>query len=112
MDKRPDAGLHQELAKSGALLEYDTFFRHQYEPEKNLWPLLFQMIEAGYSGSIALAMDMADSAMWASMGIGPGMTGLIRIIQARLEQATVPGEIICSLLGGNILSRLARYSLD
>ncbi|WP_343390354.1 hypothetical protein [Candidatus Amarobacter glycogenicus] len=32
VDKRPDFGFHEALAKTGAMLEYDTFFRPKYKP--------------------------------------------------------------------------------
>ena len=57
MDKRPDIGLHKELARLGVLLEYDTFYRPDYNPSTNLWPLIEQMVSAGFSDRIALATD-------------------------------------------------------
>ncbi len=68
IDKRPDPVLHKELARAGYLLEYDTFFRPKYEPEKYLWPLILDMVNSGFSKSIALATDLADSTLWAVYG--------------------------------------------
>jgi predicted metal-dependent phosphotriesterase family hydrolase len=108
MDKRPDFMLHRDLAEAGVLLEYDTFYRPRYEPQKNLWPLLLRMISSGYSSSIALATDMAEPQLWSTLGEGPGLTGFIHIIQARLIQEDIPAGPIQSLMGGNIISRLAK----
>lgn len=108
MDKRPDIYLHQELAKTGVLLEYDTFFRSHYQPEMHVWPVLFQMIESGFSTSIGLATDMAEASMWSSTGKGPGPAGFITSVQARLTEAGVPINEINGLMGRNIWSRLAR----
>ena len=36
MDKRPDVGLHRSLAQAGVMLEYDTFYRPKYEPDRNV----------------------------------------------------------------------------
>ncbi len=107
IDKRPDFGLHRELASEGALLEYDTFFREKYDPERNLWPLLDRMLQAGLSGSLALATDLADSAMWQVRG-GPGLAALPGVIQLRLRGMGLEARVIQALLGGNILRRLAR----
>ncbi len=112
MDKRPDFNLHQELADAGALLEYDTFYRPQYHPEQNLWPLLLKMISSGHEKAVALATDMADANLWSSMGRGPGLKGFRSIIDARLEQECIPANIIDRLLGANILSRLAKPPLN
>jgi len=107
IDKRPDAGLHIELAQAGYLLEYDTFFRPKYKPEDNLWPLLSRMVNAGLSESIAVATDLADSTLWNSMGDGPGLTGFIEIIKSRMDTEFSDPIIVDQLMGGNISNRLA-----
>lgn len=106
MDKRPDPGLHRELAAEGVLLEYDTFFRPQYDPEHNLWPLLDGMLNAGLAGSIALATDLADPVQWETNG-GPGLAGLLNVVQLRLRGMGTRERAIHALLGGNIARRLA-----
>jgi 5-phospho-D-xylono-1,4-lactonase len=107
VDKRPDAGLHAELAQAGVLLEYDTFFRPKYLPDQNVWPLLMELVERGLGGSLALATDMADGAMWARIGGGPGLVGLIDTIQRRLLDSDLNPELVFGLVGGNITARLA-----
>lgn len=107
MDKRPDFGLHCEIAKFGALLEYDTFYRPKYSPETRVWPLLDGMIAAGFGNCIALATDMADAHMYTSIGNGPGLASLPGEISERLTKQNYPNEIIRQLTGGNIARRLA-----
>ncbi len=111
MDKRPDFKLHQELAMAGVLLEYDTFYRPQYNPEGNLWPLLEKMITSDMFSSVALATDMADVTLWNSMGKGPGLPGFSSCILAPLEKKGVSQSVIQQLLGNNILNRLAKPSI-
>jgi phosphotriesterase-related protein len=84
MDKRPDFSLHQALASLGVILEYDTFYRPKYEPESLLWPLIDEMVSAGYSNRVALATDMAEAAMYHNLGGGPGLKSLPGEIQAIL----------------------------
>lgn len=105
IDKRPDFGLHRDLASMGVLLEYDTFYRPKYDPEKNLWPLLRGMLEHGFEESIALATDMAEPALWSLLG-GPGLVGFPTIIASRLTSLD-QGKVSRKLLGGNIAGRLA-----
>ncbi len=107
VDKRPDFGLHSELVEAGAMLEYDTFFRPKYDPQQNLWPLIQHMIAAGHARRLALATDMADSAMWSSFGGAPGMAAFLTAIKPRLEQMGVDQETIEYLLGGNVIRRLS-----
>jgi phosphotriesterase-related protein len=107
MDKRPDPGLHFELAKGGALLEYDTFFRPQYDPERNQWPLVNTMAVHGLCDRVALASDLALSVLWKSMGGGPGMASFPKDIRARLRKTGLDPASIELLMGKNIAQRRA-----
>jgi phosphotriesterase-related protein len=107
IDKRPDFGLHRELAQAGCLLEYDTFFRPKYRPEENLWPLIQNMVEAELGHMVAVATDLADSSLWKSMGNGPGLEALITIIKKRLEEEGYDDLTVSELIGNNIVRRLA-----
>jgi phosphotriesterase-related protein len=107
IDKRPDAGLHSELARAGVVLEYDTFFRPKYHPEETVWPLIQKLCIDGYSSSIALATDLAESVLWNSLGGGPGLVGFISSIRQRLFDQGLDEKIINNLTGGNISNRLA-----
>jgi len=108
IDKRPDFGLHRELASAGVLLEYDTFYRPKYDPERGVWPLLAQMVAADLDRSVALATDIAERELWSSMGRGPGLPGLLTVIRPRLLKMGISAEKVVGLLGGNIAMRLAR----
>ena len=107
MDKRPDLSLHKALAGFGVLLEYDTFFRPKYNPSANLWPLLEGMLNAGLSGHIALATDMAEAEQYHYIGSGPGLASLPEEIQNQLKEKGIPEAARMQLLGGNIARRLA-----
>jgi phosphotriesterase-related protein len=107
VDKRPDFGLHREMALAGVMLEYDTFFRPKYDPENNVWPLLEQMTAAGLVGSVALATDMADPELWARLGGRPGLVAFLSEIRPRVAGFGLPDADIEGLLGGNIARRLA-----
>jgi phosphotriesterase-related protein len=105
IDKRPDFGLHRELAQAGVLLEYDTFLRAKYDPEANLWPLIERMASVGLAGSVALATDMADPSLWAYAG-GPGPAIFPGSIRARLSALDLPPGSVAQMLGSNIATRL------
>ena len=107
MDKAPDLGLHRNLASAGVLLEYDTFFRPKYAPDRHVWPLIEQMVSHALHRSIALATDMADSSMWKHLGGGPGLLGFARGIRTRLEEMRLSADAIRMLMGRNIANRLA-----
>jgi len=107
IDKRPNFKLHVKLASAGVLLEYDTFYRPQYQPEIHLWPLIQRMVEADLGCHIVLATDMADSAMYRTVGNGPGLESLPGEIRERLVAMGFTAPTIENLLGGNIARRLA-----
>jgi predicted metal-dependent phosphotriesterase family hydrolase len=107
IDKRPDFELHRALAQEGVLLEYDTFYRPEYQPETNVWPLLEKMIAASLERQIVIATDMADPGMWTRLGGTPGLTGLVTQIVPRLQAVGFGETTISQLVGGNIANRLA-----
>ena len=107
VDKRPDFGLHRELIQAGVLLEYDTFFRPKYEPQRYVWPLIRQMADAGLTDHVTLATDMADPDYWAELGGAPGLLGFFTVIKEGLTRMGLPPATIDGLLGGNIAARLA-----
>jgi predicted metal-dependent phosphotriesterase family hydrolase len=107
VDKRPDFGLHRELATAGAVLEYDTFYRSKYQPEKYLWKLIEQMVEAGLGNRLALATDMAEYTMWSHLGQGPGLVGFTDRIRPRLQAMGLSAATVAGLMGGNIARSLA-----
>lgn len=107
MDKRPDIGLHKELAHLRILLEYDTFYRPKYNPDANLWPLIEQMVNFELSDRVALATDMAESEFYHFIGGGAGLASLPGEIQDQLIKKGYPESVRLQLLGGNIARRLA-----
>ncbi len=108
VDKRPDRRLHEELAAAGFLLEYDTFLREQYEPDRHVWPLLAHLLEDGHASSIACGLDLADASLWRFGGAPVGMVGLLTVVRPRLTALGASVAEIDLLLRGNIAARLVR----
>jgi predicted metal-dependent phosphotriesterase family hydrolase len=103
MDKRPDNGLHRELAQAGALLEYDTFLRPQYQPETHVWPLVAFMADESLTGSVCVGTDMVDD-MW------EGETSLADCfvsVREKLMQLGLTEQQVAGMTGGNIACQLA-----
>jgi predicted metal-dependent phosphotriesterase family hydrolase len=111
VDKRPDAGLHRELAQAGALLGYDTFARPQYDPERGVWPLLRLMAADGLAAHIAIGLDLASASQW-QRGGGPGMRFLIQTVVPRLRAEGLTDAVIGQLTGQNVARHLARKSSE
>jgi hypothetical protein len=66
------------------------------------------MVDAAPDTQIAIATDMAEANMWASLVNGPGLKGLSTQIIPRLDTIGCDAESIRRLSGATISSRLAR----
>ena len=108
MDKRPDVELHRSLCHQGVTLEYDTFFRPKYEPERYVWKLLEQLVVDGLDTHLVLATDLADPTTWQRLGNGPGLVGFVQQIVPRLQAMGFAEETVARLVGRNIVGRLSR----
>jgi len=102
VDKRPDFGLHRELAQAGVLLGYDTFVRSKYKPEKNVWPLLMEMVRGGWENHIAVGLDLALASMWQHFDGGPGLIALPDKILPSLHHNGFSESIVSKLTGQNV----------
>jgi 5-phospho-D-xylono-1,4-lactonase len=107
VDKRPDHGLHLELARAGFVLGYDTFLRPKYRPDEGVWPLLDALVREGLWRQATLGTDLADSAAWHAAG-GPGLRALPLDVVGRLRRAGVEGAALRALAGGNAVRLLER----
>jgi len=103
MDKRPDAGLHRELVQAGAVLEYDTFLRPQYSPEKYVWPLVEIMANKGLTESVCVGTDMVND-MWNQ---GTSLADCFASVRERLVQMGLTEQQIAGMTGRNVTRRLA-----
>lgn len=107
MDKRADIKLHKYLADKSIYLEYDTFNRSKYDPEKNVWPLLIEMVREGYGSSVMIGSDLADNSSWNELSKKRGLAGFFKSIAERLASSgadTVDIENIIKKNAQNFLS--------
>lgn len=110
MDKRPDIGLHRELAQAGALLGYDTFARIKYKPEQNVWPLLLEMVRGDWQDHVAIGLDLALTSMWRHFGGGPGLVTMPDEILPRLYREGYSETVVTKLIGQNVARFLVRQA--
>lgn len=106
IDKRPDPGLHLELARAGFVLGYDTFLRPKYRPEENAWVLLRELLAEGLWRQVTLGLDLVDQADWRVCG-GPGLRTLPRDLLARLRREGAGEHALRALAGRNAIRMLA-----
>jgi 5-phospho-D-xylono-1,4-lactonase len=106
VDKRPDPGLHRELAAAGFTLGYDAFMRGKYRPRETTWPLLVKLSSEGLWRRITVGLDLVDATMW-SVGGGDGLPAIAGSILPGLrrrvgdaEARALTGANAIRLLGG------------
>jgi 5-phospho-D-xylono-1,4-lactonase len=107
VDKRPDLGVHLELARAGFVLGYDTFLRPGYDPERRVWPLLHALVEERLWRQITLGTYLVDLCAWRVAG-GPGLRALPLDVVDRLRREGVGQEALAALAGGNAVRLLGQ----
>lgn len=85
MDKNNNKDLHEELIEYGFFLEYDTFLRPKYDPEKNVSSLLTVMIQEGNGSNILLGSDIDSITMWKDLEESGGYKGFFNSIKKVLS---------------------------
>jgi predicted metal-dependent phosphotriesterase family hydrolase len=110
MDKRPDIGLHRELAQAGVLLGYDTFVRPKYRPDQTTWPLIKEMVADGLGHRIGIGLDLARPHLLRRYGGEPGLLALPEQIVPRLQAEGISKPVIAQLTGQNVAQRLVRQT--
>lgn len=112
VDKRPDVGLHRELAQAGTLLGYDTFARPRYDPDRGVWLLLKTMIAAGLETHVAIGLDMALASLWRRYGGQPGVCFLPEHVIPRLRAEGIQDTAIRQITAKNIARHLVWQTGD
>jgi phosphotriesterase-related protein len=106
VDKRPDPGLHLELARAGFVLGYDAFLRPRYRPLETTWPLLERLASEGLWAQITVGLDVVDPALWSVCGgeglpaIGHSILPELRARAGEREARALTGANAIRLLDG------------
>jgi phosphotriesterase-related protein len=101
VDKRPDIKFHEGLAEKGYYLEYDTFLREKYQPEKTTYKLIDAMVKSGHSASIIIGSDIAGNSMWETIRDTTGYGGFFKILQKRFLNNYNDPEVTAGLISRN-----------
>jgi len=88
MDRNPDAGLHLEIASTGAYLGYDGMARSRAWPDSALIECLIRVAAGGGGNRLLLGGDVARSSRFAAYGGMPGLVYLpIRFVPRLVKEA-------------------------
>jgi predicted metal-dependent phosphotriesterase family hydrolase len=101
VDKRPDIKLHEKLAAKGYYLEYDTFLREKYNPEKYTYKLIDSMVKSGFGGSIMVGSDISSDKMWEDISAGIGYGRFFTKLKSRIQQGNDSSNSSLDIMGRN-----------
>jgi len=101
VDKRNDISFHEKLAAKGFYLEYDTFLREKYKPEKNTWNLMSSMIKSGFEKSLMLGSDIFGNSMWGRVRAEIGYGGFFKKLAQSMVEKYEDSGVVMDILGGN-----------
>jgi phosphotriesterase-related protein len=107
MDKRPDIKLHEKLAAKGYYLEYDTFLREKYNPEKYTYNLIDSMVKSGFGDSIMVGSDIFNNNMWESIKAGVSYGVFFAKLNQRLLTKYSDPDTSLNIMGRNAIRFLS-----
>jgi phosphotriesterase-related protein len=88
-----DLGVHRELCRRGAYLEYDTIGRPKYHSDEREAEIVLEMTEAGFAGQILMSLDTTRARL-ASYGGSPGLRHILESFIPLLKSRGLPEEHI------------------
>jgi len=87
----PDLAHHEELAKRGAYLEYDTIARPKYHDDEREIAILHHMLQADCGDQILMSLDVTRERL-TSYGGAPGLDYILRTFIPNAEQSGIVQE--------------------
>jgi 5-phospho-D-xylono-1,4-lactonase len=101
-----DFGYHEEVASTGAYLEYDTINRLKYHSNKKEIELIDHMIEAGYKNNILLGMDTTNKRL-KSYGADFGQDYILTDFKYQMMKQGIDEKTINIIMKDNAAEALA-----
>jgi phosphotriesterase-related protein len=102
-----DLGVHQELFRRGAYLEYDTIGRPKYHSDEREAEIVLEMAEAGFAGQILMSLDTTRARLGAYGG-SPGLGHIIEYFIPQLKNRGLGEEYIRMFFVENPANAFAR----
>ncbi|MHB1253050.1 MAG: phosphotriesterase family protein [Candidatus Humimicrobiaceae bacterium] len=107
VDKRNELIFQEKLAFRGFYLEYDTFLREKYKPEKNTWNLMSSMIKSGFEKSLMIGSDIFGNSMWGRVRAEIGYGGFFKKLAQSMVEKYEDSGVVMNILGGNAVRFLS-----
>ena len=94
---------HEEIARTGAFLEYDTIARYKYHDDESEIKLILHMLELGCENRLLLSLDTTAARLISYDPKAPGLDFILRKFLPALAQAGVPWETVENIAQRNPL---------
>ncbi|MEG1843979.1 MAG: phosphotriesterase [Clostridia bacterium] len=88
-----DFAPHEAIARTGALLEYDTIGRFKYHSDEDEVRLIVHMLEKGFEAQLLLSLD-TTAARLTSYGGAIGLDYLLTSFLPRLRAQNIPESVL------------------
>lgn len=89
-----DFAPHEEIARTGVFLEYDTIARCKYHDDERELRLILHMLELGYGARLLLSLDTTAARLRSYAPDAPGLDFLLREFLPKLRRAGVGEDAI------------------
>jgi phosphotriesterase-related protein len=106
-----DLGVHRELCRRGAYLEYDTIGRPKYHGDERETEIVLQLMEAGFAGQLLMSLDTTRARL-SSYGGSPGLCHIIESFIPLLKSRGLTEDHIRMFFVDNPARAFARGSVN
>ena len=86
MDRNPDLGEHQRIARLGTYVGYDCFGKAKYGPESRRLTLIRDMLKSGLGNRVLIGNDLGRPSYWRAYGGGPGLDFVLTSFRQRMRE--------------------------
>lgn len=104
-----DFSIHEEIARTGAFLEYDTIARYRYHDDASEMRLILHMLEQGHGNRLLFSLDTTAARLKGYHPDAPGLDFLLRKFLPALERAGVQHETLQNIMVFNPLRLFGVY---
>ena len=94
---------HEEIARTGAFMEYDTIARYKYHDDESEIRLILHMLELGYADKLLLSLDTTAARLISYAPEAPGLDFILRAFLPALSKAGVSAETLENITHRNPL---------
>ncbi len=89
-----DFEVHEQIARTGAFLEYDTIARYKYHDDAQEMRLIAHMLERGYEAQLLFSLDTTAARMNSYEPTAPGLSFLLRSFLPALRASGVSDPVL------------------